>query len=83
MRITEIETIALLDPGVAGETIVRVHTDEGLMGIGQAESPSLVIEAVIKCQEGWRVCCAGRIPCRWSGYGRRCTPAPGYSGGAG
>ncbi len=52
--ITEVETIALLDPARAEEplTLVRIHTDEGLTGIGQAEAPSLVIEAVIKCQ-GW------------------------------
>jgi len=62
MKITEIETIALLDPGVAGETIVRVHTDEGLSGIGQAESPSLVIEAVIKCQEGLEGLLRGEDP---------------------
>ena len=29
MKITEIETIALTDPGKADETLVRVHTDEG------------------------------------------------------
>lgn len=52
MKITEIETIALVDPGVDGETLVRVHTDEGLTGIGQAESPSLVIDAIIHCDGG-------------------------------
>ena len=28
MKIIEIETIALTDPGKADETLVRVHTDE-------------------------------------------------------
>ena len=52
MEITHVETIALQDPGKYNETIVRVHTDEGLSGIGQAESPSLVIDAIIHCSEG-------------------------------
>src|SRR5688572_4141133 len=48
VRITGIETIALLDPGKYAFTLVRVHTDAGIDGIGQAESPSLVIDAAIK-----------------------------------
>ena len=52
MRITQLETIALQDPGKAQETIVRVHTDEGLTGLGQAESPSLVIDAILHCDAG-------------------------------
>ncbi len=52
MKITSIETIALSDPGVTTATIVRVHTDEGISGIGQAESPSLVIDAIIRCNGG-------------------------------
>ena len=35
MKITEIETIALTDPGKADETLVRVHTDEGSPGSGR------------------------------------------------
>ena len=62
MKITEIETIALVDPGRASETIVRVHTDEGITGIGQAESPSLVIEAIIKCDEGLEKILKGEDP---------------------
>ena len=34
------------------ETIVRVHTDQGIAGIGQAESPALVIDAIIRHQGG-------------------------------
>ncbi len=52
MKIASIETIALRDANVDGETVVRVHTDEGLCGIGQAESPSLVIDAIIQCRGG-------------------------------
>ena len=37
MKISSIETIALVDPGKAWETVVRVHTDEGISGIGQAD----------------------------------------------
>ena len=62
MKITEIETIALLDPGKASETIVRVHTDEGITGIGQAESPSLVIEAISKCDGGLEQILRGEDP---------------------
>lgn len=62
MKITAIETIALLDPGRASETIVRVHTDEGLSGIGQAESPSLVIDAIIHCREGLERLLVGEDP---------------------
>ena len=62
MKITHIETIALQDPGVADETIVRVHTDEGITGIGQAESPSLVIDAIIRCRGGLEELLRGEDP---------------------
>ncbi len=62
MKITSIETVALLDPGKASETVVRVHTDEGISGIGQAESPSLVIEAIIRCDGGLEELLRGEDP---------------------
>ena len=62
MRITDLETIALRDPGKADETIVRVHTDEGLTGLGQAESPSLVIDAILHCEEGLENLLLGEDP---------------------
>ena len=63
MKITEIETIALHDPAKPLTlTLVRVHTDEGLTGIGQAESPSLVIDAIIKCNEGLERLLVGEDP---------------------
>jgi L-alanine-DL-glutamate epimerase-like enolase superfamily enzyme len=62
MKITHIETIALRDPEKYGETIVRVHTDEGLSGIGQAESPSLVIDAITHCQGGLQDLLRGEDP---------------------
>ena len=62
MRIKEIETIALTDPGKADETLVRVHTDEGITGIGQAESPSLVIDAIIRTDGGLQGLLHGEDP---------------------
>jgi L-alanine-DL-glutamate epimerase-like enolase superfamily enzyme len=62
VKITGIETIALVDPGKASETIVRVHTDEGIDGIGQAESPSLVIDAIIKTSGGLEDILIGEDP---------------------
>ena len=62
MKITAIETVALLDPGKAWETVVRVHTDEGVSGIGQAESPSLVIDAIIRCDGGLEEILRGEDP---------------------
>ena len=62
MKITEIETIALSDPGKADETLVRVHTDEGITGIGQAESPSLVIDAIIRTDGGLQGLLHGEDP---------------------
>jgi L-alanine-DL-glutamate epimerase-like enolase superfamily enzyme len=64
MKITGIETIALLDAARADEpeTLVRVHTDEGISGIGQAESPSHVIEAIIRCLGGLEEILRGEDP---------------------
>jgi len=62
MKITRVETIALRDQDVYDATVVRVHTDEGLMGIGQAESPSLVIDALIRCQGGLEEILRGEDP---------------------
>ena len=62
VKITAIETIALFDPGKASETVVRVHTDEGISGIGQAESPSLVIDAIIRCDGGLEEIVRGENP---------------------
>jgi L-rhamnonate dehydratase len=63
MQITSIETIALDDPArKQGTTVVRVHTDEGISGIGQAESPSLVIEAIIQCSGGLQQLISGQDP---------------------
>lgn len=53
MKITETETIALLDAETGhDETVVAIHTDENITGIGQAESPSLVVDAILKTRGG-------------------------------
>ncbi|MFA6110266.1 MAG: mandelate racemase/muconate lactonizing enzyme family protein [Candidatus Latescibacterota bacterium] len=62
MKITQIETIALKDPGKASATVVRVHTDEGITGLGQAESPSLVIDALLHCEGGLEQLLRGQDP---------------------
>jgi L-alanine-DL-glutamate epimerase-like enolase superfamily enzyme len=62
MQITGLETIALVDPGKAWETIVRVHTDEGITGLGQAESPSLVIDSILHCDVGLEQLLRGEDP---------------------
>jgi L-alanine-DL-glutamate epimerase-like enolase superfamily enzyme len=62
MKISSIETIALRDSAVGSTTIVRVTTDEGISGIGQAESPSLVIDALIRCDGGIAQLICGEDP---------------------
>ena len=61
-RISGIETIALEDPGKYDLTLVRVRTDAGIDGLGQAESPSLVIDAVIKTGGGLENLLRGEDP---------------------
>jgi L-alanine-DL-glutamate epimerase-like enolase superfamily enzyme len=43
-------------------TLVRVHTDEGISGIGQCEAPSLVIDAIIRSTLGLEVLLIGEDP---------------------
>jgi L-alanine-DL-glutamate epimerase-like enolase superfamily enzyme len=62
VKISGIETIALEDPGKYTFTVVRVRTDAGLDGIGQAESPSLVIDAAIKTRGGLERLLSGEDP---------------------
>jgi L-alanine-DL-glutamate epimerase-like enolase superfamily enzyme len=53
------------DAGIAGGydfTLVRVHTDEGITGIGQCEAPSLVIHAIVHNSMGLRPLIAGEDP---------------------
>ena len=76
MKITNIETIGLFDNGTGDTaswnpdveargynlTVVRVHTDEGITGIGQCEAPSLVIEAIMRNSMGLEKAIAGEDP---------------------
>ncbi len=43
-------------------TLVRVHTDDGITGIGQCEAPSLVIDAIIRSSQGLEVLLIGEDP---------------------
>ncbi len=57
--------IGASDAGVAAGydfTLVRVHTDEGISGIGQCEAPSLVIQAVIDNSMGLKALLVGEDP---------------------
>ena len=56
-KVESIETIAL-----RGHTLVRVRTSDGIDGIGQAESPSLVIDACIKTRGGLENILRGEDP---------------------
>lgn len=51
VRITRLETLSLQDPGVCHYCIVRVHTDSGIEGIGQTESPATVIKPIMDILE--------------------------------
>ena len=61
MRITDIEVIPLRIPdhnvhiadGIQDDVIVRVHTDEGISGIGEADSSPLVVKAVVEAWSSW------------------------------
>lgn len=52
------------DLGVDGydATVVRVHTDEGITGIGQAEAPSLVIDSIVRNSHGLEPLLKGEDP---------------------
>lgn len=62
MKITLLETVALRDDHGRDFTVIRVHTDEGITGIGQAESPSLVIDAIIRNANGLQRLLKGEDP---------------------
>lgn len=51
VKITRVEVIALEDR-MYGTTLVRVHTDAGIDGIGQASAPALMIDAIIHARAG-------------------------------
>ena len=61
-KITGIETIALEHAPDYSLTLVRVQTDSGVDGLGQAESPSLVIDAALKTRGGLEDLLRGEDP---------------------
>ncbi|HEY7158394.1 MAG TPA: mandelate racemase/muconate lactonizing enzyme family protein [Gemmataceae bacterium] len=63
MKITRVEPIHLRLPDVnercdgSQETlIVKVHTDEGIVGVGEADSSSLVAKAIIEAPVSHKIC---------------------------
>lgn len=61
MKITEIEVIPLRIPnqdasiadGIQDDVVVRVHTDEGITGLGEADSSPMVVKAVFDAWASW------------------------------
>jgi L-alanine-DL-glutamate epimerase-like enolase superfamily enzyme len=64
MRITDVEVIPLRIPdhnvaiadGIQDDVIVRVHTDEGISGVGEADSSPLVVKAIVEAWASWPRC---------------------------
>ena len=64
MRITDVEVIPLRIPqhnvhiadGIQDDVIVRVHTDEGISGVGEADSSPLVVKAIVEAWSSWPRC---------------------------
>ena len=80
MKITRLETIALRDEHGRDFTVVRVHTDEGVSGIGQAESPSLVIDAIMRNTHGLQRLLEGEDPTQVQRLWQRMYDATGLYG---
>ena len=63
MKITDIEAIPLtlgetraIADGTQDALIVRVHTDEGIVGIGESDSSPMVVKAVIEAPMSHMIC---------------------------
>ena len=64
MKITAVEVIPLRIPqhnisiadGIQDDVLVRVHTDEGISGIGEADSSPMVVKAVVEAWPSWPRC---------------------------
>jgi L-alanine-DL-glutamate epimerase-like enolase superfamily enzyme len=64
MRITDVEVIPLRIPdhnvaiadGIQDDVIVRIHTDEGITGIGEADSSPMVVKAIVEAWPSWPRC---------------------------
>jgi L-rhamnonate dehydratase len=61
MKITKVEAIPLRIPdldwtradGIQDDVIVRVHTDAGITGIGEADAAPDVVKAIVDAPESW------------------------------
>jgi L-rhamnonate dehydratase len=61
MKITKVEAIPLRIPeldwtradGIQDDVIVRVHTDAGITGVGEADSSPAVVKALVDAPESW------------------------------
>jgi len=94
MRITEVEVVELRVPGWTGNTfdgsydncVVLVHTDEGITGLGEADSVPSVIRAIIGAPRshthamGLREVLIGRDPTDIGGLWDRMYDATSYYG---
>jgi L-rhamnonate dehydratase len=61
MKITKVEAIPLRIPdldatradGIQDDIVVRVHTDAGITGVGEADSSPAVVKALVDAPESW------------------------------
>jgi L-rhamnonate dehydratase len=61
MKITKVEAIPLRIPdldwtradGIQDDLVVRVHTDAGIIGVGEADSSPDVVKAIVDAPESW------------------------------
>ncbi len=61
MKITKVEAIPLRIPdldwtradGIQDDVIVRIHTDAGITGVGEADSSPAVVKALVDAPESW------------------------------
>jgi len=61
MKITKVEAIPLRIPdldatradGIQDDVIVRVHTDAGITGVGEADASPHVVKAIVDAPESW------------------------------
>ena len=89
MKITDVEAIILrqpvLDDGIADgsqdDLVIKIHTDEGITGIGEVDSSPEAVHALVTRRARTRsrtrstACSSARIRPTSSGSGRRCTAA--------
>ena len=86
MIITDVEAIHLCLPeveeiadGTQDVLVVRIHTDTGLVGIGEVTSQSYVCKAIFeaphqpKDDTGLPICCGDRIRLKCKGCATGCT----------